>query len=94
MVLKNLGVEGVRIVADEESTVICNLSFGVGCRLIPASPAAVSVNLSQSDRLPKSIVMDFFARYFIHSPATTPWATRTWVFFPRPGDSTSGMMAY
>ncbi|HOG18265.1 MAG TPA: FAD-dependent oxidoreductase [Syntrophales bacterium] len=58
MVLKNLGVENVRIVANEEPTVICSLPYGVGCRLIPEGPEAVVVNLAQSDRLPKSIVED------------------------------------
>ncbi len=58
MVLKNLGVENVRIAANEEPTVICSLPYGVGCRLIPEGPEAVVVNLAQSDRLPKSIVED------------------------------------
>ena len=70
MVLKNLGVENVRIVANEEPTVICSLPYGIGCRLIPEGPEAVVVNLAQSDRLPKSIVEDLIPGNVISLDAT------------------------
>lgn len=56
--LKNFGVEKVRIVANEEPTVICSLPYGVGRRLVPGGPEAVVVDIAKSDRLPKSMVSD------------------------------------
>lgn len=56
--LKNFGVENVRIVMNEEPTVICSLPYGVGRRLIPAGPEAVVVNIEKSSRLPKTMAGD------------------------------------
>lgn len=57
-ILKNFGVENVRLVANEEPTVICSLPYGVGRRLVPGGPEAVVVDLAKEARVPKSILTD------------------------------------
>lgn len=58
MALKQLGVENVKMVANEEPTVICSLPYGIGRRLVPGGPEAVVVDLSKSHRLPPTILQD------------------------------------
>jgi NADH oxidase (H2O2-forming) len=58
MVLKQFGVGQVKMVANEEPTVICSLPYGVGRKRVPAGPEAVVVDLSKSHRLPPTILQD------------------------------------
>ncbi len=58
MALKQFSVENVKMVANEEPTVICSLPYGVGRRLVPEGPEAVVVDLSKSHRLPPTILQD------------------------------------
>lgn len=58
MVLKQFGVGQVKMVANEEPTVICSLPYGVGRKRVPAGPEAVVVDLSKSHRLPPTMLQD------------------------------------
>lgn len=58
MALKQFGVGDVKMVANEEPTVICSLPYGVGRKLVPGGPEAVVVDLSKSHRLPPTILQD------------------------------------
>jgi len=58
MALKQFGVADVKMVANEEPTVICSLPYGIGRRLVPEGPEAVVVDLTRSHRLPPTILQD------------------------------------
>lgn len=58
MALKQFGLADVKMVANEEPTVICSLPYGIGRRLVPDGPEAVVVDLSKSHRLPPTILQD------------------------------------
>jgi len=58
MVLRTMGENKVKIVMNEEPTVICSLPYGVGRKLVPQGPEALVVDLSKGGRLPKDMPKD------------------------------------
>ena len=58
MALKQFGIGAVRLVGNEEPTVICSLPYGVGRKRVPGGPEAVVVDLSTAHRLPPTILED------------------------------------
>ncbi len=58
MALRRIGEDKVKIVMNEEPTVICSLPYGVGRKLVPQGPEALIVDLSKGGRLPKDMPKD------------------------------------
>ncbi|MCF7934802.1 MAG: FAD-dependent oxidoreductase [Synergistales bacterium] len=58
MALHRMGVRDAKIVSHEEPTVICSLPYGIGRSHVPEGPEATVIDLSQSSRMPDSIVED------------------------------------
>lgn len=58
MALRMMGEDNVKIVMNEEPTIICSLPYGVGRKLVPQGPEALVVDLSKGERMPKDMPKD------------------------------------
>jgi len=55
---RNIGIDDIALVINDEPTVVCSLPYGLGRKHVPGGPEDEVVDLARSPRLPKDIVKD------------------------------------